>query len=98
MNIVQHFDRFVILDFETTCLDKKSLEFREIIEFPVIIVNAKNFKILDKFHSYVKPIYNKKLSSNSFQFKGKIYYLIKIFKMVNFNCITKVYFLKKLLK
>src|SRR5919197_343120 len=38
----QHFDYFVILDFEATCESKRQLEFVEIIEFAALLVQAKD--------------------------------------------------------
>ena len=51
-------DYYLVLDFEATCDDKtvRSLpEPQEIIEFPVIKVNARTLKTEAVFHTYVQP-------------------------------------------
>lgn len=45
-----------VLDFESTCDKNSSLTPQEIIEFPVVLVNATKQTIISKFHSYCKPI------------------------------------------
>jgi ERI1 exoribonuclease 3 len=45
------------LRFRSKCQENEKLECQEIIEFPVIIVDVKNKKLLDEFfHQYVKPV------------------------------------------
>ena len=52
----QAFKYLAILDFEAQCDKDKKLDVQEIIEFPVVIVDVENRKILDdKFHYYIKP-------------------------------------------
>jgi len=52
----QAFRYLAILDFEAQCDKDKKLNVQEIIEFPVVIVDVENRKILDdKFHYYIKP-------------------------------------------
>lgn len=75
-NSHQHFDYFVILDFEATCESKRQLEFVEIIEFAALLVQTKkdekesetdeeksNMQIKDQFHSFVRPQINAELSA-----------------------------------
>lgn len=56
------YDYFIILDFEATTWSKKMLD-QEIIEFPSILVRAKDNKIISEFESFVKPIKNPILSN-----------------------------------
>ncbi len=51
----QRFDNFIILDFEATTVESGKVRIREIIEFPAYVVRVRDFKILGKFHAYVKP-------------------------------------------
>ena len=48
-------DYFLVLDFEATCEDKAKMKPQEIIEFPVLKVNAQTMKVESTFHSYVQP-------------------------------------------
>lgn len=45
-----------MIDFECTCDEKKRLEIQEIIEFPIIVIDLKEQAIVDKFHSFVRPV------------------------------------------
>ena len=49
------FDYLLVLDFEATCDDKIKLRPQEIIEFPVVKVNAATLETESVFHSYVGP-------------------------------------------
>lgn len=50
-----------IVDFEATCWeDSKD---HEIIEFPTVIVNLEDLKIVDKFQVFVKPKHNPTVSA-----------------------------------
>ncbi|XP_054154259.1 ERI1 exoribonuclease 3-like [Oppia nitens] len=51
----QNCDFFLVLDFEATCNEPKQMDPMEIIEFPVIKVNAQNFTAEQTFHRYVRP-------------------------------------------
>lgn len=52
-----------MLDFEATCEEDVKLKpCSEIIEFPVMVVSLKEAKIIDKFHHYVTPSFNPKLT------------------------------------
>ena len=61
--LTQPFDYYLVVDFECTC-DKKgpSVYNHEIIEFPVVVICSKTNEIVDKFHSYVRPVINPQLS------------------------------------
>jgi len=52
-----------VIDFECTCDEKKRLEIQEIIEFPIIVIDLKEQAIIDKFHSFVKPVVYPKLTA-----------------------------------
>ncbi|XP_064624936.1 ERI1 exoribonuclease 3-like isoform X1 [Lineus longissimus] len=58
----QPFDYFLVLDFEATCQKNERLIPQEIIEFPVLKVNAQTFEVEDQFHQYVQPRVNKMLT------------------------------------
>ena len=49
------FDYLLVLDFEATCDDQIKLRPQEIIELPVIKVNATTLESESVFHSYVRP-------------------------------------------
>lgn len=51
----QQFDYFLVLDFEATCKKDERIVPQEIIEFPVLKVNAKTLEIESVFHHYVQP-------------------------------------------
>ncbi len=52
------FDYIFALDFEAQCVKDRRLKCQEIIEFPVIVIDIKQQKILDNFtfHQYIKPV------------------------------------------
>ncbi|XP_066995169.1 ERI1 exoribonuclease 3 [Anabrus simplex] len=51
----QNYDFFLVLDFEATCEEGRQIIPQEIIEFPVIKVNARTMKREGLFHRYVQP-------------------------------------------
>lgn len=51
-----------VLDFEATCDNKGQLTPQEIIEFPVVLVNASKGQTIDVFHSYCRPTAHPKLT------------------------------------
>lgn len=54
----------LVLDFEATCLKNEKIQpCPEIIEFPVIMIDTHNQKIIGEFHQYVRPTLNSKLSA-----------------------------------
>lgn len=59
-------DYFLVLDFEATCDDKavrSPPEPQEIIEFPVIKVNARTLNTEAVFHTYVQPTTHPQLTA-----------------------------------
>lgn len=60
------FDYICVYDFECQCTDHENgaapLKFNEIIEFPVVVVDVKQKKIVHEFHTYVKPEIEPKLT------------------------------------
>ena len=58
----QNFDHFFVLDFEATCLRDQQIDPQEIIEFPCVKVDAKNFSVESSFHRYVRPVHLPNLS------------------------------------
>ena len=53
---------FLVLDFEATCDNSKSIKPQEIIEFPVLKINARTMKEESHYHTYVRPVANPKLT------------------------------------
>lgn len=51
----QHFDYFLVLDFEATCNNAARMVPQEIIEFPVLKFNWKTLQVESQFHQYVQP-------------------------------------------
>lgn len=68
----QNFDYFLVLDFEATCDHPKQVEPMEVIEFPVIKLNAKTFATEEVFHRYVRPKYHPNLTPFCIQLTGII--------------------------
>ena len=69
-NMKQKFDYLLALDFEATCLKDRQIQPQEIIEFPCLKIETKDFDIVDEFHSYVRPIFNPKLSEFCIELTG----------------------------
>ncbi|KAL4491422.1 hypothetical protein ABPG72_008078 [Tetrahymena utriculariae] len=55
-------DYLVISDFECNS-GRKGFVLHEIIEFPIVIVDVKNKKIIKEFTTFVKPTYHPKLTN-----------------------------------
>lgn len=52
-----------VLDFEATCAgDMSKFSPQEIIEFPVVLINASKKSVIGVFHSYCKPVIHPKLT------------------------------------
>ncbi|CAH0564655.1 unnamed protein product [Brassicogethes aeneus] len=53
----QTFEYFLVLDFEATCWKKGDPRRAppEVIEFPCVLYDVKNSKIIDEFQQYVRP-------------------------------------------
>ena len=58
MTAASRLDYYLVLDFEATCDERKQPKPQEIIEFPVLKVNARTFKTESVFHTYVLPTVN----------------------------------------
>ncbi|GFS21447.1 ERI1 exoribonuclease 3 [Elysia marginata] len=61
-SVLQNFDYFLVLDFEATCDNETRLMPQEIIEFPVLKVNARTHVVDSIFHQYVRPLFNPHLT------------------------------------
>lgn len=63
VNVTNELEYLLVLDFEATCEEDVKLKpCSEIIEFPVMVISLKEAKVIDKFHHYVTPSYNPKLT------------------------------------
>jgi len=56
------FDRLVILDFEATCKPGPPPDPQEIIEFPSVLLDLREGRIVDEFTSFVRPVHHPTLS------------------------------------
>ncbi|XP_064600584.1 3'-5' exoribonuclease 1-like isoform X2 [Liolophura sinensis] len=56
------YDYLLVIDFEATCEEDVENYNHEIIEFPAILVDVQQNKIVDEFHSYCRPLLNPQLS------------------------------------
>ncbi|CAI5449766.1 unnamed protein product [Caenorhabditis angaria] len=63
MEIRQNFDYLLVLDFEATCEPGPIYPVQEIIEFPVVQLKTSNWQEIRRFHKYVKPSENPKIST-----------------------------------
>lgn len=52
----------LVLDFEATCKENNRQFLNEIIEFPTLVIDTTEQKVIDKFHMYVRPVKNPVLS------------------------------------
>ena len=68
----QELSYYLVLDFEATCDSSRlsSPKPQEIIEFPVLAVNAKTLKTERTFHTYVRPTSNPVLTPFCTQLTG----------------------------
>ena len=60
---VEQIEYYLVLDFEATCDEKKTPKPQEIIEFPVLKVNATTLETESIFHSYVMPTAHPQLTA-----------------------------------
>ncbi|EEB17071.1 3' histone mRNA exonuclease, putative [Pediculus humanus corporis] len=67
---IDNYDYLLILDFEATC-DKKKFE-QEIIEFPCLKINMNTLREESRFHKYVRPVINPKLTNFCTELTGII--------------------------
>ncbi|XP_071165685.1 ERI1 exoribonuclease 3-like [Mytilus edulis] len=58
----QPFKYFLVLDFEATCENGRTIVPQEIIEFPVLKINAVTLQTESVFHQYVQPKVNQQLT------------------------------------
>mmetsp|Transcript_21743 Transcript_21743/g.74751 ORF Transcript_21743/g.74751 Transcript_21743/m.74751 type:complete len:269 (+) Transcript_21743:95-901(+) len=63
------FDYFAVLDFECTC-DRAGWPAHEIIEFPVVFVNASTLQVDFEFRHFVRPIERARLTAFCQQLTG----------------------------
>jgi len=56
------FDSFAVLDFEATCEDGRRIKPQEVIEFPLVLVDATGSTV-GEFRSYVRPVCHPRLSA-----------------------------------
>nr|AAW27567.1 SJCHGC03520 protein [Schistosoma japonicum] len=77
MKNVQKFAYFMVLDFEATCEKDIKIPDPEIIEFPVLMVNAYTLHTESIFHHYVRPTINPVLSDFCTELTGIIQSMIE---------------------
>lgn len=56
------FDCYAVLDFEATCDDGQRMDPQEVIEFPIVLVDATKREVVDEFRTYVRPERHQRLS------------------------------------
>ncbi|RNF13958.1 phosphotransferase [Trypanosoma conorhini] len=56
------FDAYVVLDFEATCERGRRLLEPEIIEFPMVLIDAHSHRVQAEFQRHVRPLVNSALS------------------------------------
>jgi len=56
------FTHAVVLDFEATCDDERPPQPQEIIEFPSVLVDVRQRKVVDAFSSFVRPTHHPMLT------------------------------------
>jgi len=49
-------DFYIVLDFEATCEKDIRIRAPEIIEFPLVVIDAREKRIIDEIQIYVKPL------------------------------------------
>merc|ERR1719401_2727356 len=57
------FDCFAVLDFEATCDSACKVEPQEVIEFPIVLVDAATGHALGEFRTYVRPVHHPHLTA-----------------------------------
>ena len=63
-------DCFAVLDFEATCDEKQNPRPREVIEFPIVLVDARTLSVVDAFRTYVRPVHHPRLTAFCTQLTG----------------------------
>eukprot|EP00756_Hemistasia_phaeocysticola_P013998 Hpha_TRINITY_DN15316_c6_g8::TRINITY_DN15316_c6_g8_i1::g.90002::m.90002 len=66
----ESFDYWVVLDFEATCDNPKQIKPQEIIEFPMLLVNARTGQTEATFHHFIRPAVNPTLTEFCTGFTG----------------------------
>ncbi|WKY06815.1 hypothetical protein Q1695_006753 [Nippostrongylus brasiliensis] len=66
----RHFDYLVAIDFECTCVEVIYDYPHEIIEFPAVLIDVRQMRIIDTFRSFVKPEKNPILDQFCVQLTG----------------------------
>ncbi|XP_029644968.1 3'-5' exoribonuclease 1 [Octopus sinensis] len=64
------FEFLIVIDFEATCTPYNVNFKHEIIEFPIILIDVQQKKIVDKFHAYCKPTINPQLTKFCIELTG----------------------------
>lgn len=59
----QPYDYYIIIDFEANCKRDDEVFQKEIIEFPLIIIDSTTNMIEEKYHTFVKPWINPEITS-----------------------------------
>ncbi|KAF7261127.1 hypothetical protein EG68_01421 [Paragonimus skrjabini miyazakii] len=72
MHKLQKFTHFLVLDFEATCERNTKLNPMEIIEFPVVKINAQTLLSESEFHHYVRPVVHPDLTDFCTELTGII--------------------------
>jgi len=70
--VKQFYDYFLVLDFEATCEKHQKIYPQEIIEFPVLKINANTLTEESVFHQYVQPMVHKELTTFCTELTGII--------------------------
>uniref|UniRef100_A0A0R3VU45 Exonuclease domain-containing protein n=1 Tax=Taenia asiatica TaxID=60517 RepID=A0A0R3VU45_TAEAS len=70
--LVKGIGSFMVLDFEATCFDRGRVQHQEIIEFPVLLLEAQSCREIDCFHRYVRPVIHPQLSDYCTRLTGII--------------------------
>eukprot|EP00435_Cladocopium_sp_Y103_P020117 s2378_g4.t2 len=62
--VPQPYDFYAVTDFEATCWDgAPNTEMQEIIELPVVLLNAATGEVVDEFQTFVRPLAQPRLST-----------------------------------
>ncbi|XP_041368570.1 3'-5' exoribonuclease 1-like [Gigantopelta aegis] len=64
------FDYLLVIDYEATCMENNTNYKHEIIEFPGVLIDVQEMKIVDEFHCYCKPQLNRRLTAFCTQLTG----------------------------
>jgi inhibitor of KinA sporulation pathway (predicted exonuclease) len=56
------FTNAIILDFESTCDDQKTIKPQEIIEFPSVVLDLESLQLTAEFEAFVRPVHHPELT------------------------------------